>query len=153
MGPPRLHLLTLVRDPFDRLLSEFFFVRTACDGKDRGMNKWLRLYPLNLQRAICVGDFEAFATVRLLPLLPLMFLFCPPLLRSDFNHHHNHEPPPLPPPLPPRSTTTTTTTTTTATTMHHHYHHHHHHNHHHHHALTTYYHHSQSPLTTTHFHC
>eukprot|EP00035_Acanthoeca_spectabilis_P014571 m.280628 g.280628 ORF g.280628 m.280628 type:complete len:343 (+) comp16170_c0_seq16:44-1072(+) len=59
---PHLHLLVVVRDPYERLLSEFFFIRPACNQRKTELVTWLKQYTPQLQTAICNGDFETFAT-------------------------------------------------------------------------------------------
>eukprot|EP00039_Didymoeca_costata_P008763 m.115976 g.115976 ORF g.115976 m.115976 type:complete len:390 (+) comp14222_c0_seq2:96-1265(+) len=70
----RLFMVTVVRDPFKRLLSEFFFVyngacpsviRDAPLASDNMMIGWLAGYHPIIQHAICSLDFETFATNKL----------------------------------------------------------------------------------------
>jgi hypothetical protein len=66
---PKLHLITVLRAPVDRIMSEFFFVRSACANANRTENSdfemlggWLDGYPRHIRRAICNGDLLTFGT-------------------------------------------------------------------------------------------
>ncbi|EGD81526.1 hypothetical protein PTSG_02245 [Salpingoeca rosetta] len=70
-GNGRMYTVMLLRDPVDRLLSFFFFVRAACPYRgseelaQEAQKKliplpWLINSPEDLQAAICDGDFETF---------------------------------------------------------------------------------------------
>lgn len=68
-----LYTVMLMRDPVERVLSYFFYVRWACHYKNEpelaqkagAPLSWLQNRPLEEQNAICDGDFETF--VRLTP--------------------------------------------------------------------------------------
>jgi len=64
--PPQLHMFTVIRNPFDRLLSEFFFILPACNpprnGSMQALEVWVKSYPIPVRNALCAGDFETFAT-------------------------------------------------------------------------------------------
>lgn len=73
----RLHLVAVVRDPFERILSEFFFIRPVCDRnrsrttaedaegaepEDGVLAAWFDGMPAASRAAVCAGDLLAFAT-------------------------------------------------------------------------------------------
>jgi hypothetical protein len=67
-SPGRLHMVTLLRDPFERIVSWFFFVRPGCTYGDteeeltRAAQNGIPMDWLmeNKPEFICKGDFESF---------------------------------------------------------------------------------------------
>lgn len=60
----KLYLITMLRQPIARVLSEFFFVRPACfESVTTGLSTlhgWLRMYSNETVKHICDGNFEGF---------------------------------------------------------------------------------------------
>ena len=82
--PPgaQTHLITMVREPVSRIISEFYFLQPGCRQPEThpALVAWLGVYGPRMSAAVCSGDLATFGTGRRSSVRPAFLVPClPPL--------------------------------------------------------------------------